>query len=320
MRMARRSWSPAGRRAWAAPRCARSPRRAQRRDPRRERGRRRGARRRARVPEPASRAPDVTSEADVQAALALAASSAFGGVHGRGQRRRHRHRGEGAGQDTAPTPSSSSSARSASTSWAPSTSSAWPPRPWPPRSPPTRASAASSSTPPPSPPSTARSARPPTAASKGGIVAMTLPIARELARSGIRVVTIAPGHLRHSPPGRPARSGPPVPGPAGAVSLAPGPARRVRRPRPPHRRERDAERRGDPPRRRPAHGSEIGGARQRAFAASARVRRLVSAPGSVSTSRPRYTARTLRSRSTTNTVGRTSPGPPALRATSSRPS
>jgi NAD(P)-dependent dehydrogenase (short-subunit alcohol dehydrogenase family) len=30
-------------------------------------------------------------------------------------------------------------------------------------------------------------------ASKGGIVAMTLPIARELARSGIRVCTIAPG-------------------------------------------------------------------------------------------------------------------------------
>lgn len=31
------------------------------------------------------------------------------------------------------------------------------------------------------------------AASKGGIVAMTLPIARELSRSGIRVLTIAPG-------------------------------------------------------------------------------------------------------------------------------
>ena len=30
-------------------------------------------------------------------------------------------------------------------------------------------------------------------ASKGGIVAMTLPIARELARYGIRVMTIAPG-------------------------------------------------------------------------------------------------------------------------------
>ncbi|MBL8470853.1 MAG: SDR family NAD(P)-dependent oxidoreductase [Rhodocyclaceae bacterium] len=31
------------------------------------------------------------------------------------------------------------------------------------------------------------------AASKGGVVAMTLPVARELARSGIRVLTIAPG-------------------------------------------------------------------------------------------------------------------------------
>jgi NAD(P)-dependent dehydrogenase (short-subunit alcohol dehydrogenase family) len=31
------------------------------------------------------------------------------------------------------------------------------------------------------------------AASKGGIVSMTLPIARELARSGVRVMTIAPG-------------------------------------------------------------------------------------------------------------------------------
>jgi NAD(P)-dependent dehydrogenase (short-subunit alcohol dehydrogenase family) len=30
-------------------------------------------------------------------------------------------------------------------------------------------------------------------ASKGGIVGMTLPVARDLARSGIRVVTIAPG-------------------------------------------------------------------------------------------------------------------------------
>ena len=31
------------------------------------------------------------------------------------------------------------------------------------------------------------------AASKGGVVSMTLPMARELARHGIRVVTIAPG-------------------------------------------------------------------------------------------------------------------------------
>ena len=33
-------------------------------------------------------------------------------------------------------------------------------------------------------------------ASKGGIVGMTLPIARDLSRNGIRVCTIAPGNLR----------------------------------------------------------------------------------------------------------------------------
>ena len=33
------------------------------------------------------------------------------------------------------------------------------------------------------------------AASKGGVVSMTLPLAREFARSGIRVATIAPGLL-----------------------------------------------------------------------------------------------------------------------------
>jgi NAD(P)-dependent dehydrogenase (short-subunit alcohol dehydrogenase family) len=36
------------------------------------------------------------------------------------------------------------------------------------------------------------------AASKGGVVGMTLPIARELARSGVRVMTIAPG-VFHTP-------------------------------------------------------------------------------------------------------------------------
>jgi NAD(P)-dependent dehydrogenase (short-subunit alcohol dehydrogenase family) len=36
------------------------------------------------------------------------------------------------------------------------------------------------------------------AASKGGVVGMTLPAARELARAGVRVVTIAPG-LFHTP-------------------------------------------------------------------------------------------------------------------------
>ena len=57
----------------------------------------------------------------------------------------------------------------------------------------TAASAASASTPPRSPPSTGRSARSPTAASKGGVVGMTLPAARDLAQYGIRVNTIAPG-------------------------------------------------------------------------------------------------------------------------------
>jgi NAD(P)-dependent dehydrogenase (short-subunit alcohol dehydrogenase family) len=36
------------------------------------------------------------------------------------------------------------------------------------------------------------------AASKGGVVGMTLPIARELARAGVRVMTIAPG-VFHTP-------------------------------------------------------------------------------------------------------------------------
>ena len=45
------------------------------------------------------------------------------------------------------------------------------------------------------------------AASKGGIVAMTLPIARELARSGIRVMTIAPRHLRNADAARHAARG-----------------------------------------------------------------------------------------------------------------
>ena len=42
------------------------------------------------------------------------------------------------------------------------------------------------------------------AASKGGVVSMTLPIARELARYGIRVMTIAPG--THADDGRAAEA------------------------------------------------------------------------------------------------------------------
>ncbi len=65
-------------------------------------------------------------------------------------------------------------------------------------------------------------------ASKAGLVGMTLPIARELARYGIRVMTIAPGHLRDAD----GRAGPArdrrVARQDGAVPAAPRPARRVR--------------------------------------------------------------------------------------------
>ena len=44
-------------------------------------------------------------------------------------------------------------------------------------------------------------------ASKGGIVGMTLPAARDLSSRGIRVMTIAPGPLRHAAARRPAGGG-----------------------------------------------------------------------------------------------------------------
>ena len=42
-------------------------------------------------------------------------------------------------------------------------------------------------------------------ASKGGVVGMTLPAARDLADKGVRVMTIAPGPVRHPAARRPAR-------------------------------------------------------------------------------------------------------------------
>ena len=84
------------------------------------------------------------------------------------------------------------------------------------------------------------------AASKGGIVGMTLPVAREFAPLGIRVVTIAPGIFDTPLLAGAARSRARVARPAGAVPVAPRPARRIRRAGPAHHRERDAERRGDP--------------------------------------------------------------------------
>ena len=74
-------------------------------------------------------------------------------------------------------------------------------------------------------------------ASKGGIVGMTLPIARDLSRSGIRVVTIAPG-IFETPDaagyaqGRAGRARQ-----DGAVPVPPGPAGRVRGPGHAHHRE-----------------------------------------------------------------------------------
>ena len=59
-------------------------------------------------------------------------------------------------------------------------------------------------------------------ASKGGIVGLTLPAARDLAGRGIRVVTIAPGHLRHAPARRAAGGGAQRAGPGDPVSVTPG--------------------------------------------------------------------------------------------------
>ena len=82
-------------------------------------------------------------------------------------------------------------------------------------------------------------------ASKGGVVGMTLPAARDLASARVRVCTIAPGPVRHAAAGRPPGGGPR----AALGAQVPHPARlgdagRVRRPRRPHRREPDAQRRG----------------------------------------------------------------------------
>ena len=109
-------------------------------------------------------------------------------------------------------------------------------------------------------------------ASKGGIVALTLPAARELARYGIRVVAIAPGlfatpmlqglpqNIRDEP--RRKRS---VPEPA-------RPARGIRGAGAPPVPKRDDQRRGDPPRRRAAHGGALISAAVRAAAAADPVR------------------------------------------------
>ena len=98
------------------------------------------------------------------------------------------------------------------------------------------------------------------AASKGGVVAMTLPAARELAEHGIRVNTIAPG-LFDTPmlaalPQEARESSAP-----GFRSAPARTARRVCAAGLPHRREPHAQRRDDPARRRAADASPLSGSR-----------------------------------------------------------
>ncbi len=94
-------------------------------------------------------------------------------------------------------------------------------------------------------------------ASKGGVHAMTLPIARELARYGIRVLTIAPG-IMETPMllGLPQEAqdslGQQVPYPG-----SPRPSRRVRAARHVDHRQRVPQRRDDPSRRRDPDGAEV---------------------------------------------------------------
>ncbi len=104
-------------------------------------------------------------------------------------------------------------------------------------------------------------------ASKGGIVALTLPAAREFSRSGIRVNAMAPGLFA-----TPLLLGMPQPvqdslGAERAVPLPLRQARGIRRARPSHHRQSHDQRRGDPPRRRAPHAAEVGALLMRAAAA-----------------------------------------------------
>ena len=95
-------------------------------------------------------------------------------------------------------------------------------------------------------------------ASKGGVVGMTLPIARDLARFGIRVMTIAPGIFD-----TPMLAGPAGGGPRSRWARRCRFRRRLGRPEEfaalvaAHRRERDAQRRSHPPGRRDPHGAAL---------------------------------------------------------------
>ena len=94
-------------------------------------------------------------------------------------------------------------------------------------------------------------------ASKGGVAAMTLPIARELARYGIRVVSIAPGIFE-----TPMMAGMPQEVQEALGKSVPFPPRLGRpggicRAGAPYLSRTHAERRSHPPRRRIAHGRAL---------------------------------------------------------------
>ena len=92
------------------------------------------------------------------------------------------------------------------------------------------------------------------AASKAGVAGMTLPLARDLAREGIRVVSIAPGIFDTAMMARPAGGSPGRPCRHRALPLPPWRSRGVRRPRGPRHLKPDAQRGNHPPRRSPPHG------------------------------------------------------------------
>ncbi len=92
---------------------------------------------------------------------------------------------------------------------------------------------------------------------KGGLVGMTLPMARDLAQHGIRVCTVAPGLFATPLLHGAARGGAAVAGRIDPLPAAPGQALGVRRAGLPHRHQRPPQRRGDPPRRRTAHGAAL---------------------------------------------------------------
>jgi NAD(P)-dependent dehydrogenase (short-subunit alcohol dehydrogenase family) len=110
------------------------------------------------------------------------------------------------------------------------------------------------------------------ASSKGGVVALTLPAAREFAQFGIRVLAIAPGifgtpMLRALP-----QEAQDSLGAASSVSQTTRRTARVRRPRPALHSQCLPQRRSDPTRRRAAHGTALKGITVASFSSTRTVR------------------------------------------------